>query len=39
MNCFGWLLTVPNHYNAHLSAFREGRPRRLAAIFVLTLGG
>jgi hypothetical protein len=25
MNCFGWLLTVPNHYNAHLSAYREGR--------------
>jgi hypothetical protein len=29
MNCFGWLLTVPNHYNAHLSAFREGRPSAL----------
>lgn len=25
LNCFGWLLTVPNHYNAHLSAYREGR--------------
>ncbi len=25
LNCFGWLLTVPNHYTAHLSAFREGR--------------
>ena len=25
MNCFGWLLTIPNHYHAHLSAFREGR--------------
>jgi len=25
MNCFGWLLTIPNHYNAHLSAYREGR--------------
>jgi hypothetical protein len=25
MNCFGWLLTVPNHYNAHLFAYREGR--------------
>ena len=25
MNCFGWLLTIPNHYTAHLSAFREGR--------------
>ena len=29
MNCFGWLLTVPNHYNAHLSAYREGRPSAL----------
>jgi hypothetical protein len=29
MNCFGWLLTVPNHYNAHLSAFREGHPSAL----------
>ena len=25
MNCFGWLLTIPNHYHAHLSAYREGR--------------
>ena len=25
MNCFGWLLTIPNHYNAHLLAHREGR--------------
>lgn len=25
LNCFGWLLTVPNHYEAHLSAYREGR--------------
>ena len=29
MNCFGWMLTVPNHYNAHLSAYREGRPSPL----------
>ncbi|HLZ47775.1 MAG TPA: DinB family protein [Candidatus Limnocylindria bacterium] len=29
LNCFGWLLTVPNHYNAHLSAYREGRPSPL----------
>jgi len=29
MNCFGWLLTIPNHYNAHLSAYREGRPSPL----------
>ena len=29
MNCFGWMLTVPNHYNAHLSAYRDGRPSRL----------
>ena len=29
MNCFGWLLTVPNHYNAHLSALREGRSSAL----------
>ena len=25
LNCFGWLLTVPNHYNGHLSAYQEGR--------------
>lgn len=25
LNCFGWLLTLPNHYAAHLSAYREGR--------------
>ncbi|HEY8731100.1 MAG TPA: DinB family protein [Candidatus Limnocylindria bacterium] len=25
LNCFGWLLTVPNHYQAHLSAYRDGR--------------
>jgi hypothetical protein len=29
MNCFGWLLTVPNHYTAHLSAYREGRSSAL----------
>jgi hypothetical protein len=29
LNCFGWLLTVPNHYNAHLSAYQEGRPSAL----------
>jgi hypothetical protein len=29
LNCFGWLLTIPNHYDAHLSAFREGRPSSL----------
>jgi hypothetical protein len=29
MNCFGWLLTLPNHYTAHLSAYREGRPSAL----------
>ena len=29
MNCFGWLLTIPNHYNAHLSAYRDGRPSAL----------
>ena len=25
LNCFGWLLTIPNHYQAHLSAYRDGR--------------
>ena len=29
LNSFGWLLTVPNHYNAHLSALRQGRPSAL----------
>lgn len=24
-NCFGWLLTLPNHYAAHLAAWHEGR--------------
>ena len=28
-NCFGWLLTIPNHYGAHLRAWREGRPSSL----------
>ena len=28
-NCFGWLLTIPNHYAAHLQAWREGRPSSL----------
>jgi hypothetical protein len=28
-NCFGWLLTIGNHYAAHLEARREGRPSSL----------
>lgn len=24
LNCFGWLLTIGNHYNAHLRALAEG---------------
>jgi hypothetical protein len=24
LNCFGWLLTLPNHYAAHLRALDEG---------------
>lgn len=28
-NCFGWLLTIGNHYAAHLRAWREGRPSSL----------
>ncbi len=24
LNCFGWLLTLPNHYTAHLQAHDEG---------------
>lgn len=28
-NCFGWLLTIGNHYAAHLAAWREGRPSSL----------
>jgi hypothetical protein len=29
MNCFGWLLTIPNHYHAHLAARAGGRPSAL----------
>ena len=29
MNCFGWLLTLPNHYYAHLSAHERGVPSAL----------
>lgn len=29
MNCFGWLLTLPNHYDAHLEAFAKGLPSAL----------
>ena len=29
MNCFGWLLTLPNHYNAHLTAHDRGAPSAL----------
>lgn len=29
MNCFGWLLTLPNHYDAHLDAYLEGVPSAL----------
>jgi hypothetical protein len=29
LNCFGWLLTIGNHYSAHLQAWREGRPSGL----------
>ena len=28
-NCFGWLLTIGNHYAAHLQAWQEGRPSSL----------
>jgi hypothetical protein len=24
LNCFGWLLTLPNHYTAHLKALDQG---------------
>lgn len=24
MNCFGWLLTLPNHYTAHVDALERG---------------
>lgn|GEM_PF-2236086 len=26
LNCFGWLLTLPNHYHAHLLALDRGTP-------------
>ena len=29
MNCFGWLLTLPNHYDAHLTAHDRGLPSAL----------
>lgn len=29
LNCFGWLLTIGNHYSAHLEAWRDGRPSSL----------
>lgn len=29
LNCFGWLLTLPNHYYAHLSAHDRGVPSAL----------
>lgn len=29
MNCFGWLLTLPNHYAAHLEAHDRGAPSAL----------
>lgn len=29
MNCFGWLLTLPNHYDAHLDALATGQPTAL----------
>lgn len=29
LNCFGWLLTLPNHYDAHLSAHDRGVPSAL----------
>ena len=29
MNCFGWLLTLPNHYDAHLDAYLQGVPSAL----------
>jgi hypothetical protein len=28
-NCFGWLLTIGNHYTAHLQGWRTGRPSSL----------
>lgn len=29
LNCFGWLLTLPNHYGAHIEAHRAGRTSAL----------
>jgi hypothetical protein len=29
LNCFGWLLMLPNHYKAHLTALDQGRPSAL----------
>ena len=29
LNCFGWLLTLGNHYTAHLSSLRDGTPSAL----------
>jgi len=29
LNCFGWLLTLPNHYGAHIQAHRAGRTSAL----------
>ena len=29
LNCFGWLLMLPNHYRAHLTALDRGRPSAL----------
>lgn len=29
LNCFGWLLTLPNHYDAHLDAYVRGVPSAL----------
>jgi hypothetical protein len=29
LNCFGWLLMLPNHYKAHLAALGAGRPSAL----------
>ena len=29
LNCFGWLLLLPNHYRAHLAAHAAGEPSAL----------
>ena len=29
LNCFGWLLMLPEHYRAHLGALDRGRPSAL----------